>query len=130
MNDLIIYLHCVLIDIDDVQVQINTMINQILFELTTNDFRPTYSINYSKDGLVIIFNDLENLKESCDLIINNFSDNGWLGSIVKIVLNDFISDRSVLRMPRSSSSKDDEDQIADLEVPIINQSYSNSINFN
>jgi len=130
MNDLIIYLHCVLIDIDDVQVQINTMINQILFELTTNDFRPTYSINYSKDGLVITFNDLENLKESCDLIINNFSDNGWLGSIVKIVLNDFISDRSVLRMPRSSSSKDDEDQIADLEVPIINQSYSNSINFN
>ena len=130
MNNLIIYLHCVLIDIDDVQVQINTMINQILFELTTNDFRPTYSINYSKDGLVITFNDLENLKESCDLIINNFSDNGWLGSIVKIVLNDFISDRSVLRMPRSSSSKDDEDQIADLEVPIINQSYSNSINFN
>ena len=130
MNNLIIYMHCLLIDIDDVQVQINTIINQILFELTTNDFRPTYSINYSKDGLVITFNDLENLTGSCDLIINNLSDNGWLGSIVKIVLNDFISDRSVLLMPSSRSSKDDEDQIADIEVPIINQPYSNSINFN
>lgn len=130
MNNLIIYLHCVLIDIDDVQVQINTIVNQILFELTTNDFRPRCSVNYNKDGLVITFNDLVNLTESCELIINNLSDNGWLGSIVKIVLNDFISDRSVLLMPSSRSSKDDEDQIADIEVPIINQPYSNSINFN
>ncbi|MBL1214204.1 MAG: hypothetical protein HND52_12670 [Ignavibacteriae bacterium] len=129
MNNLIIYIHCILIDLDDVQVQINTIVNQILFELSTNDFRPSYSVNYYKDGLVITINDLEDLMESCEIIVNNLHDYGWLGSVIKIELNDLLSDRSAYLIPKSSSV-DDKDALPDLILPNNNRPYSNFVNFN
>ncbi len=128
MKNLIIYIHCALFDFDDVQVQINTIVNKILFELSTNDFHPSYSVNYQKQGLVITINDLENLMESCEVIVNNLEADGWLDSVIKIELNDLLSDRSAYLIPSSSSAKDEE-QLSDLIVPILNQPYSKLCQF-
>lgn len=125
MNNLIIYIHCVLIDIDDVQVQINTIVNKILFELSTNDSHHSCSVYYYKDGLAITINDCENLMDACEIILKVLEDDQWLNSVIKIDLNDLLSDQGVSLIPKSSSSKD-EDELSNLIVPIINRPYSNT----
>ena len=94
MKNLEIHINCVLIDFEDVQVQINTLVNNILFALPSSDFTPTSSVNYHKNGLEITINDVEDLMESCEVIINNLENYGWLDSVIKIQLNDLLSGRS------------------------------------
>lgn len=130
MKNLIIYINCVLIDINDVKVQINTIINNILFELSVSDFNPTYSVNYHKDGLVIEFNDVENLMESCEIITNNLENYGWLDNVTKIELNDLLSDRNTYLIPSSSSVKHKDLQSDIIVLPINNKPFSNFVNFN
>ncbi|MCB0745691.1 MAG: hypothetical protein KDC67_17440 [Ignavibacteriae bacterium] len=129
MKNLIIYINCVLIDINDVKVQINTIINKILFELSVSDFNPTYSVNYHKDGLIISFNDIGNFMEPYEIIINKFEDYGWIDNVIKIELNDLLSDRNEYLIPNSSSAKD-RDLLSDQIVPLNNKPFSNYVSFN
>lgn len=129
MKNLEIHINCVLIDFEDVQVQINTIVNQILFVLTQNDLAPSSSVSYHKTGLVITLSNLENLMESSKVIINILEDHGWLDSVVKIGLTDLLSDRSAYLIPRWSLKKVSNTLNDDI-VEISNQPYSNSVNFN
>ena len=105
MKNLSVFIHCLLVDIADVQVQINTVLNKILFALILNDVSPTYSVNYRKNGLVITINNLGNLMESCDLIVDKLKEHGWLNSVIKIDLNDLESGQTLYLIPKSSPCK-------------------------
>ncbi|MFZ1291896.1 MAG: hypothetical protein WAR79_17495 [Melioribacteraceae bacterium] len=122
MKNIFIYINCALIDFKDVQIQINTIINNILFELSGNNYHPTYSVNYNNSGLVVSITNVNDFFEPYFVIVKILSEYGWLDSLVKIEFVDLLSDLTVCMVPTSSLP---ESIISDNDQPL-----SNCVNFN